>query len=96
MPPIGECLFLFFFLFELTVDGVEAEIDGFFECVGGFVGEDVLVLWHTYADEGVFVECRFRFDHLKSYVDVGDVGVVTRDAFGFFLDERFEFSAASK
>ena len=83
-------LFLGFFLFELAVDGFEAEVNCFLEGVGGLRRHYVFVLGHGHFYGDFLVHCRFGLHDFEGDVDVGYCCVMTGEFFGFFVDEGRE------
>lgn len=77
-------------LLELAVDGIEAEVDGFFEGVGGLGGHGVVVVGHYDFDEGLLVHGRFGFHYLEGCVYGAYIGKAAGETLGFFVDERGE------
>ncbi len=83
-------LFVFAGFFELSLEGVDGEVDGFFEGVGGLRCEEVGGLRDCELDAGFFVHGRFGFDDLECDFGVGDFLVVLKQLFHFFVDKLLQ------
>lgn len=62
-------LFALFALFELALEGFDAQIYGLLECVGNLVGYEVFVCGIRHLDYGFLIHCSLGFHYLESDVN---------------------------
>ena len=89
-------LFFVFDFFELFVEGFHAEVDCFFEGVGGLCGYLVGFLGDVEADDYLLVEGGFRLDHTERHFGTHYIGITTGQFFYFLVDKGSEFLADVK
>ena len=83
-------LVAFLYFFELLLEGIDGQVDGFLEGVGYLAGKQVVALRHEELDSGLLILGSFGFYNFQIYFNERDFFMMLNELFGLLVDELLQ------